>query len=44
LPIGLSWIGPAWSEGKLIQYAYAFEQATKAGVRPGSSERRVAGA
>ncbi|HZF09981.1 MAG TPA: amidase, partial [Thermoanaerobaculia bacterium] len=30
LPIGLSWIGPAWSEGKLIQYAYAFEQATKA--------------
>jgi amidase len=30
LPIGLSFIGPAWSEPKLIKLAYAFEQATKA--------------
>jgi amidase len=30
LPIGLSFIGTAWSEGKLIGYAYAFEQATHA--------------
>ncbi len=29
LPVGISFIGPAWSEGKLIRYAYAFEQATK---------------
>jgi amidase len=28
LPVGLSFIGPAWSDGKLIGYAYAFEQAT----------------
>jgi amidase len=27
LPIGLSFVGPAWSEPKLIAYAYAFEQA-----------------
>jgi amidase len=30
LPIGLSFVGTAWSEGKLISYAYAFEQATHA--------------
>ena len=29
LPFGISFIGPAWSEGKLIRIAYAFEQATK---------------
>jgi amidase len=29
LPIGISFIGAAWSEPKLIQFAYAFEQATK---------------
>jgi amidase len=28
LPVGLSFIGRAWSEAKLIQYAYAYEQAT----------------
>jgi amidase len=30
LPVGLSFVGAAWSEGKLIGYAYAFEQATHA--------------
>ncbi len=30
LPVGLSFVGTAWSEGKLISYAYAFEQATHA--------------
>ncbi len=30
LPLGLSFVGTAWSEGKLISYAYAFEQATHA--------------
>jgi amidase len=28
LPVGLSFIGPAWSEGTLIGLAHAFEQAT----------------
>ena len=29
LPVGLSFIGTAWSEATLIKYAYAYEQATK---------------
>jgi amidase len=28
LPVGISFIGPAWSEARLIKYAYAYEQAT----------------
>ncbi|MBS1853032.1 MAG: amidase [Acidobacteria bacterium] len=34
LPVGISFFGRAWSEAKLIQYAYAFEQATKARQAP----------
>lgn len=34
LPIGLSFIGPAWSDARLLGYAYAFEQATKARRQP----------
>jgi amidase len=34
LPIGLSFFGKAWSEGTLIRYAFAFEQATKARRAP----------
>ncbi|HEV7507134.1 MAG TPA: amidase [Thermoanaerobaculia bacterium] len=34
LPIGLSFIGPAWSEPMLIKLAYAFEQATKVRKAP----------
>lgn len=30
LPVGLSFVGPAWSEAKLLAYGYAFEQATQA--------------
>ena len=30
LPIGISFFGRAWSEGTLIKFAYAFEQATRA--------------
>jgi amidase len=30
LPVGLSFFGTAWTEPKLIRYAYAFEQAAKA--------------
>jgi amidase len=29
LPVGISFIGPAWSEARLIRFAYAFEQSTK---------------
>ncbi|HEX3897292.1 MAG TPA: amidase, partial [Rudaea sp.] len=34
LPIGLSFFGAAWSEPKLIRYAFAFEQATHARQPP----------
>lgn len=34
LPVGLSFIGRAWSEGPLLQYAYAFEQQTRARRSP----------
>jgi amidase len=34
LPIGLSFIGPAWSEARLLSLGYAFEQATHARVAP----------
>jgi amidase len=29
LPVGLSFIGPAWSEGRLLQLAYGYEQGTR---------------
>jgi amidase len=32
LPVGLSFIGPAWSEPRLIALAYAFEQAARSGA------------
>ncbi|HCX15156.1 MAG TPA: amidase [Rhodospirillaceae bacterium] len=34
LPIGLSFMGPAWSEGRLLALGYAFEQATSARRAP----------
>lgn len=34
LPVGLCLIGPAWSEPRLITFAYAIEQATKARKPP----------
>jgi amidase len=34
LPVGLSFVGAAWSEATLIGYAYAFEQATHYRVDP----------
>ncbi|MCC7231206.1 MAG: amidase [Fimbriimonadaceae bacterium] len=34
LPVGLTLFGSAWSEGKLIKLAYAFEQATKVRKAP----------
>ncbi|CAN5286741.1 amidase [soil metagenome] len=34
LPVGLSFIGTAWSEGRLLALGYAYEQATKARTPP----------
>jgi len=34
LPVGLSFIGPAWSEAKLLSLGYAFEQASHARIEP----------
>src|SRR6201996_3242065 len=34
LPVGLSIIGPAWSEGRLLGYGYAYEQAANVKAAP----------
>jgi amidase len=34
LPVGLSFIGPAWSEGMLLNAGYAYEQQARARVAP----------
>ena len=34
LPVAISFVGPAFSEGKLLGLGYAFEQATRARRRP----------
>jgi amidase len=34
LPVGLSFIGPAWSEARLLGFGFAFEQAAKAKLTP----------
>jgi len=35
LPVGMSLIGPQWSEASLLSYGYAYEQAAHARVPPG---------
>lgn len=35
LPVGLSFVGPAWSEARLLSLGHAFEQATHARQDPG---------
>jgi amidase len=37
LPVGLTFMGPAWSEPALIAFAFAFERATRARVAPASA-------
>lgn len=39
LPVGLSFIGPAWSDAKLLGFAFAYEQLTRM-RRPPPLERR----
>jgi amidase len=34
LPVGLSFVGPAWAEARLLAYGYAFEQTAKARRAP----------
>ena len=34
LPVGLSFIGPKWSEGRLLGLAYDYEQASHVSLRP----------
>jgi amidase len=34
MPVGLSFVGPKWSEGTLLNLGYAYEQASKARVAP----------
>jgi amidase len=34
LPVGLSFVGPAWSEARLLAYGFAFEQVAHARVPP----------
>ena len=34
LPIGLSFVGPAWSEERLLAYGHAYEQATRLRSEP----------
>ena len=35
LPVGVSFIGPAWSEKRLLGFGYAFEQEIGFRPRPG---------
>ena len=41
LPLGLSFVGPAWTETALLRMGMAFEQATKARRAPGYLRRSV---
>lgn len=36
MPVGLSFVGPAWSEAALIRMAYAYERATRHRQAPGA--------
>jgi amidase len=43
LPVGLSFLGPAWSEEALIALAYAFEQAAPPRLVPALDGHHPAG-
>jgi amidase len=39
LPVGLSFIGPAWSDATLLAYGFAFEQMTHDAIAPAFAAR-----
>ncbi len=41
LPVGLSFVGPKWSEATLLAYGYAYEQASKKRVPPVAYKQAV---
>jgi amidase len=43
LPVGLSFIGPAWSDERLLQAGYVYEQASRARVAPNYAASADAG-
>ena len=42
MPVGLSFIGPAWSEQMLLSYGFAYEQASKKRVPPEAYKKAAA--
>jgi amidase len=42
LPVGLSFIGPKWSEKTLLSLGYAYEQATRKRVPPTAYKQAAA--
>lgn len=42
MPVGLSFIGPMWSEGTLLSLGYAYEQATNKRVAPSAYKQAAA--
>jgi amidase len=42
LPVGLSFVGPAWSEATLVGFGYDFEQASKKRVPPAAYKEAAA--
>ena len=43
MPVGISFVGPPWSEGMLLAYGYAYEQASHARKPPEAYKKTVAG-
>jgi amidase len=39
LPVGLSFIGPAWSDAQLLRFAFAYEQRTNVRRPPQLGQR-----
>ena len=42
LTVGLSFVGPKWSEATLLSYGYAYEQASKARKPPAAYKEAAA--
>ena len=44
LPVGLSFVGPAWADARILSYGYAFEQALGFDAKPGLKPVEVSSA